>query len=321
MRPHAPSDTINSTIVNCGMPIHDKQGNVVGVLASDISVADFSKTILSTKPFPSSYCVMLGVYGSYIVHPDSSYLYHKMVHEVVKDEPDKRVQEMVEKMLAGEDGISSVNLFGKDCYVLYKGLNNKHWSACLVCPEKDIFYANKRLLVYMIVLTVVGVLFIFFFCLFFVSRQFTPLNMLANSAQRITAGDYNVAIPSTHRKDEIGILQNNFCTMQTSLLRHIQKISQLSDTLKSRNEELSDINAQIREADNIKMELIHKIADKMILPIKEIEGVITNLESRREHLKKEDVQPMSEQMMTHTKEITDLLDQMLEIPKKKKQIS
>ena len=35
----------------------------------------------------------------------------------------------------------------------------------------------------------------------------------------------------------------------------------------------------------------------------------------------DDVQTMSEEMMVHTKAITDLLDQMLDIPKKKKKTS
>ena len=318
VRPHAPDDTINSTIVTCSAPIHDKQGRFVGVLASDISVEELSNTILNTKPFPNSYCVMLGVQGTYLVHPDTTYLYHRMVREVVKDEPDKRVPEMVEKMLAGEDGVYSVKLFGKGSYVLYKALNNKHWSACIVCPEQEIFYANKRLLVYMIVLTAMGILLIFLFCLYFVNRQFTPLNMLAESAQRITAGEYTVPIPSTRRKDEIGVLQNNFGAMQTSLVRNIEQISKLSETLQSRNEELSGINARVKEADNMKMTLIHKIADKMILPIKEIDGQVATLDEQRANMTQEDIQTMSDQMMVHTKAVTDLLDQMLEIPKKKK---
>ena len=179
VRPHAPNDTINSTIVTCCMPIHNQEGETVGVLASDISVEDFNNTILYPKPFPESYCAMLGVQGTYIVYPDSTYLYHKMVRMQVANEPEN-VKEMVESMLSGEDGIRSVNLFGKDSYVLYKGLNNKHWSACMICPEKDIFSANRRYQVYMIVITLVGVLLIFFFILIFVRRQLTPLNMLAN---------------------------------------------------------------------------------------------------------------------------------------------
>lgn len=320
VRPHAPNDTINSSIVTCGMPIHDKKGNCVGVLASDISVEDFSNTILYPKPFPDSYCAMLGVQGTYIVYPDSTYLYHKMVREVVKNEPED-VRGMVESMLAGENGIRSVHMFGKESYVLFKELNNKHWSACIVCPEKDIFSANRRYLVYMIVITLVGILLIMAFCFYFVNTQLNPLNMLAQSAQRITQGNYATMIPSTSRVDEIGILQNNFGAMQTSLSRNIQQLSQLSDTLKERNEELGAIHARVKDADNVKMKIIHNIADKMIMPIKEIEGVVTNLEGRRADLQKEDVQKMSEEMMGHTKVITDLLDQMLDIPKKKKKKS
>ena len=118
--------------------------------------------------------------------------------------------------------------------------------------------------------------------------------------------------------DEIGILQHNFGAMQTSLSRNLQQINQLSDSLKERNEELSGIHAHIKEADNVKMNLIHKIADKMIMPIKEIDSVVTNLEEHRTNLKKEYIQTISEEMMAHTKTITDLLDQMLDIPKKKK---
>lgn len=317
VRPHAPSDTINSTIVTCCMPIHNQEGETVGVLASDISVEDFNNTILYPKPFPESYCAMLGVQGTYIVYPDSTYLYHKMVRMQVANEPEN-VKEMVESMLSGEDGIRSVNLFGKDSYVLYKGLNNKHWSACMICPEKDIFSANRRYQVYMIVITLVGVLLIFFFILIFVRRQLAPLNMLANSAEQIANGQYSVTIPSTHRVDEIGILQHNFGAMQTSLSRNIQQISQLSESLKERNEELGGIHAQVKEADNVKMNLIHKIADKMIMPIKEIDSVVTHLDEQRANLKKEEMQALSEEMMGHTKTITDLLDQMLDIPKKKK---
>jgi len=317
VRPHEANDTINSTIVTCGMPIHDKQGNIVGVLASDISVEDFSNTILNPKPFPDSYCAMLGVQGTYIVYPDSTYLYHKMVREVVKNEPED-VRGMVESMLAGEDGIRSVHMFGKDSYVLFKGLNNKHWSACIVCPENDIFSANKRYLVYMIVITLMGILLIVVFCFYFVNSQLNPLNMLAQSAQRITQGNYATSIPSTSRMDEIGILQNNFGAMQTSLSRNVQQLNQLSDTLRERNEELEVIHAQVKDADNVKMNIIHNIADKMIMPIKEIESVVTNLEERHADLQKEDIQKMSEEMMEHTKVITDLLDQMLDIPKKKR---
>ncbi len=318
VRPHAPNDTINSTIITCCMPIHDKTGRPVGVIATDVSVEWLSRTILREQPFPNSYCMMLGVQGTYIIHPDSTYLYHKLVTIETEKEKDPEVHKMVESMLAGEDGCRAVNFEGKDCFVLYKALNNGRWSACMVCPESDIFSANKRQQIYMVLVTLLAIGLIVCFCFYFVKKQLDPLNMLANSVKRITDGNYNTQIPSTNRVDEVGILQNNFGAMQTSLSRHIQKISKLSDVLQERNEELAEINARVKEADDMKMKLIHKIADKMILPIKEIDGVVATLDEQRSNLKKEDLQTMSEQMMSNTKAVTDLLDQMLNIPKKKK---
>ena len=212
-------------------------------------------------------------------------------------------------------------MFGKDSYVLYKSLNNRHWSACMVCPGKDIFATNKRYQVYMILITLLGILFISSFCWYFVSHQLQPLNLLSKAAKRIKDGDYSFHIPSTSRVDELGILQNNFGAMQTSLSRNIHQLNQASEVLKERNDELSAIHAHVKEAENVKMNLIHKIADKMILPIKEIEGVVTQLEEHREDIQKEDMANMSDVMMSHTKTITDLLDKMLDIPKKRKKTS
>lgn len=318
VRPHTQNDSINSTIISYCMPIHDKQGNIVGVLSADVSIERLSRIILDTKPFPNSYCTMLGSLGSYIIHPDNTKVYHKMLRDVAKEEPDERVSELAESILAGESGCRLVQLSGKDCYVLYKPLTKRNWSVCIVCPESDIFSANRQLLFYMVFITLAGILLICICCFYFVKRQMKPLNMLAQSAQHITQGDFSATIPSTTRVDEIGILQNNFGAMQASLSRHVQQINQLSIILKERNEELGTIHAQVQEADNMKMKLIHKIADKMILPIKEIESVVTELDGNHTNLQKEDIRTMSEAMMIHTKTITDLLDQMLGIPKKKK---
>ena len=90
----------------------------------------------------------------------------------------------------------------------------------------------------------------------------------------------------------------------------------LSRNLKEQNETLGAIHEEVKDADNIKMNLIHKIADKMILPIKGIVAIVDDLSARHAELKKEDVVSMSEDVMNHTKTITDLLDQMLDIPKK-----
>ena len=313
VRPHAPGETTLSSIVTCSMPIHDEEGRPVGVLASDIKVDWLSNTILNTKPYPNSYCAMLGVQGTYLIHPDSTRLYQQLATDAVKDESDPRVKELVESMLAGESGCRAVNLFGKDSYVLYQSLNNGHWNACIVCPESDIFAANQQLLGNMIAIAVGGLVLLFVCCMLFFRRQLKPLNMLAESAQRLAEGDYSTTIPATSRKDEIGTLQNSFSFMQSSLSQYIDKINQMAKVLKEQNESLIAISSQVQEGERMKMTVIHSIADKMIPPAIAIDGAVSELKAKKTRMKEEEIPPISKRVMKNVEVISDLLDEMARV--------
>lgn len=315
--PHAPNDNVTPKVLACSMPIHDRQGRIVGVMRADIAVNWLSSTILDTKPYPNSYCAMLGVMGIYIIHPDLANLHDTTVRDIVKKYGDVRADSLVESMLRGEDGCRPVTMNGKEFYVLYKALNNHHWSACIVCPENDIFGSNRRLFGYMIGLTIVGIFLIFGFCMFFVSRRLQPLYMLAESAERIADGDFSEPIPKTTQSDEVGTLQNSFGTMQTALSKHIDRIKTLSENLQHRNEELNIIHQQTEEENQMKMSLIHKIADKMVPPAKSIDIIVGNLREHYQSITPDRLQPMSEQVLAQTKTMTDLLDRMLKTPQKK----
>jgi len=317
VRPHAPAEKVLSETVACCMAIHDQEGRIVGVIASNIAVDWLSNTVLGTKPYPNSYCTMLGVQGTYIIHPDSTRLFHALVSDIVETQPDKRLGDLVNSMLAGESGCRAVQLDGRDSYVLYQSLNNKHWSAAIVCPESDIFYANKRMTLQTEVMVLVGLLAIFSFCFFFISQQLKPLNMLAQSAQRIADGNYDSTIPVTSRTDEIGTLQNSFSIMQQSLSKHIKRISQLSAILKERNDSLSALNAKAKETDRMKTTFIHQMADRLIVPANTINSIVRKLQQKSSSWTQKEISPLTKQMLKQTKTITDLLDQMAHTIQKK----
>ncbi len=317
IRPHAETDTILSSIVTCSTPIKDSEGKIVGILAADISVDWMSSTVLSTKPYPNSYSTMLGVRGTYLIHPDRTRLYHTFVKDVVKEEPDTRVQELVKSMMAGESGCRAVSLFGKDSYVLYRLVNNGHWSACIVCPENDIFAANELLNRHMITITLIGILLIFVFCMVFITWQMKPLDMLTASAAHLAKGEFDQPVPRTSRTDEIGVLQNSFSVMQQSLSKHIKKIKQLSATLEERNKLLSAVYEQIRKTNETSTTFIHDIADKMIPPVKVIESAVYKLRDNYESLSPKVVQTLTETVLAKIKSITSLLDRMVKIAQKK----
>lgn len=318
VRPHAATDTILSSIITCCMPIRDPQGRVVGVIGSDVSVDWLSTTVLNTKPYPNSYCCVLGVQGTYIIHPDTRKLYHTFVRDIIKDSSDDRVEKLVDSMLKGEAGCKAVNLFGVDSYVVYQPFNNGHWSACLVCPEEDIFSASVRLEGHMMAITAIGLMIIFFFCMAFINVQMRPLSMLTKLTTRISKGEYNLPIRGTTRSDEIGTLQNAFHTMQNSLQIHMLEINRLGQALQERNESLNRIYAQVRNTNRMNTLTIHRIADKMIPSAKIIESSVLKLQSSHEKMKQEEFSTLSDIVLQQIKNITDLLDKMLKKTQPKK---
>lgn len=311
IRPHAEGDEILSTVVTCSTPLRNKEGRIVGVMATDIEVDWLSKTVLSTKPYPNSYCCMLGVQGTYLIHPDSTRLYHTFVTDIVKaDSTNVEVKELVESMLKGENGCRAVNLFGKDSYVLYEALNAKHWSACIICPESDIFYANERLRMYATIIMILGLLFILVFCFLMVKMHLKPLEMLADEAERIAKGEYSLTIKPTTRKDEIGSLQHSFIKMHKALSARISELKQLTEALQQRHEELNEIYAQVENANEAKTLFIHEVADKMLQPVKLIESSVRQLKERHKKGQLDEMPTLMQTVLKQIKVITNLLEKL-----------
>ena len=318
VRPHVPGETFLSNIVTCSTPIHDSTGRPVGVFAVDIALEDISRHVLETKPYPNSYCAMLGVQGTYIIHPDTAKLYHGLVSDVLKDEPDVRLKELVESMLAGETGYRQVTLNGEEHYVFYEALNEKHWSACIVCPESDIFAAYYKSRVAIIIAAIIGILCIFVFSIYFTLVQLKPLALLENSAKRIAECDFSDAIPASTRKDEIGKLQNSFCTMQKSLKQKVDEVSQVSEELRLHGERLTAAYEQAKAADRMKNDILHKHADKMIPPATVIDSTVNEIRNRKEFLVKADLKKMNDKIVSNAQEIALVVNEMLQIHKEKK---
>ena len=217
---------------------------------------------------------------------------------------------LVDSMLKGEDGCRSVQLFGKDCYVLYQALNEKHWSACIVCPESDIFYANKRLTLHAALILLAGLLGIFAFCIVFVNKQLKPLSELATNAERISQGEYDLTIKPTKRKDEIGILQNSFRTMHTALSARISELNRLTSDLLHRHKELNSVYAEVENANETKIRFIHDIADQMLAPVKVIDSSVHHLKEKSDSGQKEDMELLMKKALRQIKIITGLIDKL-----------
>lgn len=303
---------VSDYITSFCQPIHDKQNNTVGILSVDLSLAWFSKTILDAKPFPNSYSVLVGRGGTFLVHPDSTKLFYETIFTPTLEQPDEEMTKLGKAMIGGESGYQVLHGADEDYYVFYKPFTHTGWSVAIVCPESDIFEPYNHLQQNLMFITILGLCLLLFFCVFVIRYNLRPLRQLGLSAEKMSEGDFDVSVPDSRRRDEIGQLQHSFFRMQKSLKDYISKMHHSTETLKERNAELEKASEMAKEDDRMKSAVINNMTDKMAQPIKIIAEENDLIRREYKNLSEEEMAQHVDRMLENTDTVTSLLNQILD---------
>ena len=308
-----------SIITSYGMPLHDKQGQLVGVLSAHISMKWFADLVLSLRPFPNSHASVMGTDGHLIIHPDSTLEEHEAFFTKAFNDPTSDGHLAAISMKTGHVGHSEIHMDGKQDFIFYHPFENAGWSVAIVCPESDIFSSYNSLLRYTIVISLIGLLLLALFCLFISHRQLKPLQQLVDEAQRMADGQLDEPVKESHRSDEVGYVQNTFRQMQLSIGQHIADITHLTGVLQQRNEDLKMAYEQAREADKMKDAVILNMSDRMEQSVKVIHATVAEFRQHVADMDAEECRHMADKIQQHTEITTDLLNNLLDIADKKKE--
>ena len=229
--------------------IKDKQGKVVGVINTSLSISWLSQTISAVKPYPNSYSIMIGRGGTYFVHPDTTKITRQTIFTQTIEQPDTALTALGYAMQRGEEGMKHMNIDGQDSYVFYKPLGQTGCSMAIVCPESDIFAGFDRLRNSVRAIVLVGLLLMLFLFIRIITRELQPLRRLAHEAETIASGQFDAELPDFQRIDEIGQLSHSFGNMQQSLVKYI-------DELKNTTAQKASIESDLRIASGIQMGML-----------------------------------------------------------------
>ena len=110
-------------------------------------------------------------------------------------------------------------------------------------------YANVNSRNLILLQTTFGVLniVILILILYVVARILRPISALTRATSEIEKGNLDVSVKQKG-KDELSILANSFNSMVYSLLRYKERQKELTSTLASKNEELTEIERDLRRA-------------------------------------------------------------------------
>ena len=300
-----------------GIPLHDNNGNTVGILSAAIKMDRFEELVLSMKPFPNSHSAVIGKDGHIMIHPDSTLVSHEKILLDAKDDVNHYAHLAVISMLSGQVGNNNIQVNGEPGYVFYRPFKNAGWSILIVCPKNDIFGAFNVLHRDFIIISISSVLLAGLLCFLICRRQFRPLRRLRKAAYEIAKGNYDDIVEPSPRTDEIGYLQNTFGNMQKSVRMHIDRAEKRSSELAQRNKDLEVTYKLAKEADRIKDAFIQNMTSTIERPVKDICSIIQHCCDNLSQIDEDHCSRMTAEIKQNANATTQMLDQLINVADKK----
>ena len=228
----------NEAVATYCQPLRSETGQIIGVIATDFSFRHLAKTIDDAeRPYPHAYFVLTGENGRFFIHPDTTQLFRKTIFTDADPQQNADRIALGHEMVEGKQGTMHIVINNTRCHVCYQPVPGTKWSLALVCPDKEVLTDYRQLGYVIIALIILGLLGILWLCQRVVRQTISPINKLLNTTRHITDGNYDLAIPFSHQKDDIGLLQNSFAVMQQKLQNHMGSIRETADALRKHNEQ------------------------------------------------------------------------------------
>ena len=322
MNPMSDVEGVTDPIVTFGLPIHQSGSEKpIGVMGIDVSLKLLSDVVLASKPSRHSYSILFDGDGTYIVHPDTSKLFHQTIFTQEEYKTEDGLKEAADAMLRGESGYRPFMMNGAKQFIFYKpftrlavkgrSMETLNWHVGIVYPKEDVYGEYDNLLYYVFALAIVGLILMYILCHVIIRYMLHPLKLLTTSAQRIAEGKFDERIPASHHSNEIGHLQDNFRAMQQSLAVNIGEMEQQKATLQEREEELKKAYNDIKKADRMKTAFLHNMTNQMINPAAQINKDVSTLCAREESA--EQMVSLAENIQKNGDTITKLLNDLIDM--------
>ena len=281
------------------MPIRPHGNKIEGVVSVDFSFKKLRETILATHhPYPSSYYMILGPVGGYLIHPDNSLLFKKTIFTATDSVQHPDIIALGREMIAHKQGTMHVTLDDVLCHVTYMPITDTGWSIALVCHDDDVLADYNHLTNIMIILVILGILLIAWITRKVVQSNIQPLNKLLEATRIISEGNYATVIEESKHKDVIGKLQNAFRKMQLAIMANLSEILLTKYDTDEENKKLEQVLPLAEEAGKRRQIFIQNISRQFTTPLNIIEGLtsvlVSNIRQKGKATKKQQDKDINE---------------------------
>ena len=224
------SATTNQLCVTVSNPIRNDNGEIVGVVASDItlkSIWDIADNITIGK---TGYMDVVDSTGVVIAHPDKD--------RVMKKENFSALP-YVASVISGKSGtVEADSSQQSDCLIAYAPVENYNWGIITYLPLYDIYSYFFSIAIINILLVLACLIISILAAIRIAAGISNPIAEVLTALQHMTAGDLRQKL-TPHGLEEIHKLGEHFNQMVDSLKNLILKSSETGESVSAASEELS----------------------------------------------------------------------------------
>lgn len=236
------------------IPIYLPQDGVetfTGILTIDISLDWLQEYVNQMKIYDTGYGFMISNSGTIITHPITSLILNETVFTIADEQESPALREIGRHMIRGETSFAEVEYHnvrsGSLSWIAYAPISLNGWSLGMVFPVNEFMADANQLKKTVFALGIGGSLFIILIIILIARSITSPLRKLTRATEKFAEGDFEVALPVIHSKDEIGRLNTAFHAMQTTLASTISDLKNTSEQLKVSNEKLEDYSHSLEQ--------------------------------------------------------------------------
>ena len=246
-------------MITYSLPLINNEGDIYAIQTADISLDwlsdlmremdnNYNEEFFLNDSDNPAYSFIISHEGTFIVHPEQSYVLSKNIQDFFKEKGSAPV------VMSGSHN-TTTRLFidnnNKYNVLFYSSIQRTDWTMGVMVPLINIIKPVLYIVGILLVIMILGLIVVALMCRGVIKRITKPLRRFADSADEISKGNFQAELPKIKSKDEMLRLRNSFETMQTSLVRQIEET-------KIMNEEKGRLEGELHTARHIQMSMLPK---------------------------------------------------------------
>jgi phosphoserine phosphatase RsbU/P len=253
---------LDLTKVWFNVPIKNSAGQIIGICGSGIDLTAFIRDIVDSEE-EGVETVLLGSDGSITGHHDRSYVVHNSkvrgnqkkytIFDLLSFDTDKtKLKEAIQSLAAGREEVATAYLEvgGKHYLAAMSYLKEINWFNLVLLDVDHV--ASNRTFLPILLISVAALLTLIIAIGLLINRMvLVPLSRLAQSADDIAKGNFDVRTQLKSR-NEIGALSRSFDLMAKMVKDHMEnlerKVRERTEALDKSNQELAESNSKIMDS-------------------------------------------------------------------------